>query len=172
MAEKTTGALLVYPTARPHMGAATRSTFEAEVAKVNDILCAVNLLIWDARTMMPPAAAEARGKQLGTLVELARDIATGDAMLTAIDIARSELAGVPGNDLRRRAVEDGAFAISRLSRVPARLVKEAAERQTEGQAIWIKARAENDFAAFAPALERTVELQRRVRFSFALGWPS
>ena len=138
------------------------AAFEAEVAKVNDILCAVNLLVWDARTMMPPVAAEARGKQLGTLVELARDIATGDAMLTAIDIARSELAGAPGNDLRRRAVEDAASAIARLGRVPARLVKEAAERQTEGQAIWIKARAENDFAAFAPALERTVELQREI----------
>ena len=51
------------------------SAFEAEVAKVNDVLCAVNLLIWDSRTMMPQAAAEARGKQLGTLVELARDMA-------------------------------------------------------------------------------------------------
>src|SRR5437763_9908950 len=57
------------------------SAFEAEVAKVNDVLCAVNLLIWDSRTMMPQAAAEARGKQLGTLVELARDMATGNAML-------------------------------------------------------------------------------------------
>ena len=49
------------------------AAFEAEVAKVNDILCAVNLLVWDSRTMMPSSAAEARGRQLGTLVEIARD---------------------------------------------------------------------------------------------------
>jgi carboxypeptidase Taq len=138
------------------------SAFEAEVAKVNDILCATNLLIWDSRTMMPPMAAEARGKQLGTLIELARDFATGDAMRTSIDSARRELAGASSDDLRLRAVEIAASAIARLGRVPAKLVKEAAERRAEGQRIWIKARAENNFAAFAPVLERTVEIEREI----------
>ena len=68
------------------------AAFEAEIAKVNDILCAVNLLVWDSRTMMPSGAAEARGRQLGTLIEVAREIATGDTMLKAIDAARTELA--------------------------------------------------------------------------------
>ena len=56
------------------------AAFEAEVARVNDILCAVNVLVWDSRTMMPSLAAEARGKQLGTLAAAAREIATGDTM--------------------------------------------------------------------------------------------
>ncbi|TMJ34898.1 MAG: carboxypeptidase M32 [Alphaproteobacteria bacterium] len=30
------------------------AAFEAEVAKINDLLCGANLLIWDLRTMMPP----------------------------------------------------------------------------------------------------------------------
>jgi len=54
------------------------AAFEAEVAKINDLLCGANLLIWDLRTMMPPTGSQARGKQLGTLVGLARDFATGD----------------------------------------------------------------------------------------------
>ena len=33
------------------------AAFEAEVARVNDILCAVNLLVWDSRTMMPPGGS-------------------------------------------------------------------------------------------------------------------
>ncbi|CAN5431004.1 carboxypeptidase M32 [soil metagenome] len=137
------------------------AAFEAEVAKVNDVLCTINLLIWDARTMMPSAAAEARGQQMGTLTGIARDMATGDTMLRAIEDARSYLSGA--NDaLRLRAVDDAAAAIARLSRIPARLVKEVAERRTEGQTIWAKARAENDFAAFAPLLERTVALQREI----------
>src|SRR6187200_3286520 len=98
------------------------AAFEAEVARVNDLLCATNLLVWDSRTMMPPAAAAARGRQLGTLVDVAR-------------------------------------AIARLARIPAQMVKEAAERRTEGQAVWTKARADNDFSAFAPVLERTVSLE-------------
>jgi len=138
------------------------AAFEAEVAKVNDILCAVNVLVWDSRTMMPSLAAEARGKQLGTLVAVAREIATGDTMQKALDAARMELTGMPGEQLRRRALDDAAGAIATLGRIPARLVKEAAERRTEGQAVWMKARAENDFAAFAPVLERTVALQREI----------
>ena len=138
------------------------AAFEAEVAKVTDILCAVNLLVWDSRTMMPSSAAEARGRQLGTLVGIARDVATGDTMLKAIDSARTELTGVSGQSLRKRAVDDAAEAIGTLARIPARLVQEAAERRTGATAIWIKARADNDFATFAPVLERTVALQREI----------
>ena len=74
--------------------------FEREVAKVNDILCSVNLLTWDSRTMMPPGGVEARGNQIATLVGLARDIATGENMQRAIEGARLELAGVPSGNLR------------------------------------------------------------------------
>ncbi|QKD02471.1 carboxypeptidase M32 [Mesorhizobium loti] len=138
------------------------AAFEAEIAKVNDILCAVNVLVWDSRTMMPSLAAEARGRQLGTLATVAREIATGDTMQKALDAARLELTGMPDEQLRRRALDDATGAIATLGRIPARLVQEAAERRTEGQAVWIKARAENDFAAFAPVLERTVALQREI----------
>jgi carboxypeptidase Taq len=83
-------------------------------------------------------------------------------MQKALDSARMELTGMPDEHLRRRALDDAAGAIATLSRIPARLVHEAAERRSEGQALWIKARAENDFAAFAPVLERTVALQREI----------
>src|SRR5207245_9414708 len=45
-------------------------------------------------------------------------------------------------------------------RAPEELVVERARAGTEGQQIWQKARAEDDFQAFAPALERNVELAR------------
>ena len=35
------------------------------VAEVNDLLCSLNLLTWDARTQMPPKGAPTRGKALG-----------------------------------------------------------------------------------------------------------
>ncbi|TCL71869.1 carboxypeptidase M32 [Rhizobium sp. BK251] len=138
------------------------SAFEGEVAKVNDILCAVNLLTWDARTMMPPGGVEARGKQIATLAGLARDIATGDAMLGAIEKAKRELGDAGADPERRAAVEQAAAAIATLSRIPASLVAEATELKTAAQAVWSKARAADDFAAFAPTLERTMEMQREI----------
>jgi carboxypeptidase Taq len=136
--------------------------FELEVAKVNDILCSVNLLTWDARTMMPPGGVEARGYQIATLVGLARDIATGDKMQRAIEGARLELEGVPLGDLRRVAVEQAAASIGTLSRIPASLVAASAELKTRAQAAWAAARAADDFAGFAPMLERTMDMQREI----------
>lgn len=138
------------------------AAFEAEVARVNDILCAVNLLTWDSRTMMPPASVEARGKQIATLVELARQVATGDVMLRAIEGASSELAGAGEDDIRLRAVREASGAIAALARIPAKLVVAAAELKTEGQSTWARARAANDFVAFAPVLERTMAMQREI----------
>ncbi len=136
--------------------------FETEIAKVNDILCAVNLLVWDSRTMMPQGGVEARGKQIATLMGLARDIATSDKMLRAIEDARSELKGVSAGDVRHLMVEQAAASIGTLSRIPAHLVASAAELKTFGHAAWAKARAANDFAAFAPLLEHTMEIQRQI----------
>jgi carboxypeptidase Taq len=145
------------------------AVFEAEIAKVNDILCAVNLLTWDARTMMPPGGVDARGKQIATLVGLARDIATGDELQRAIENARAELDGAPADDLRRMAVEQAAGAIGTLSRIPAHLVAAGAELKTVAQAAWSKARSADDFAAFAPFLERTMEMQREIAMAIGYG---
>jgi carboxypeptidase Taq len=117
--------------------------------------------------MMPPGGVEARAKQIATLVGLARDIATGDAMLRAIEKARrSEEADPDG--LRAKAVEEAARQVGILARIPAKLVAEAAELKTNAQAAWARARTDNDFAGFAPLLERTLELQRET--AMAIGY--
>jgi len=144
------------------------AVFETEIARINDILCAVNLLTWDSRTMMPAGGVEARGQQIATLVGIARDLATGDALQRAIEAARAELAGAPTNDLRLVAVEQAAASIAKLSRIPAQLVAASTTLKTQAQAAWVKARAANDFAGFAPVLERTMELQREI--AGALGY--
>jgi carboxypeptidase Taq len=138
------------------------AAFETEIAKINDILCAVNILTWDARTMMPAGGTQARGKQISTLVGLARDLATGDAVQRAIETARVELEGLPASDERCLAVEQAAAAIGTLSRIPASIVAAAAELKTLAHSSWAAARAVDDFAAFAPLLERTMEMQREI----------
>lgn len=136
--------------------------FEHEVARINDVLCAVNLLNWDARTQMPVGGAAARGRQIATLTGLARTLATGPAMRAAIADAQDALAGTPDDDPRRRAVDAAASAIDVLSRIPEALVLEAATLKTVAQAAWVEVRARNDFPSFAPVLRQTVALQRRI----------
>ncbi|KAB0676819.1 carboxypeptidase M32 [Aureimonas leprariae] len=135
--------------------------FRAEIGRLADVLCAVNLLQWDTRTMMPPGGVEGRAHQLATLTSLAREIATGPALKSAIERARDTLAG-GGSDAERDEVEFAAGAIATLERISSRLVSEAAELKTRANAAWIEARREDDFAGFAPFLQRTVELQRDI----------
>jgi len=54
--------------------------FAAYVGEINDLLCTINTLTWDARTQMPPGGAETRGQQLATLSKLAQDRFTGEQM--------------------------------------------------------------------------------------------
>lgn len=141
--------------------------FEARMARINDVICAVNLLGWDARTMMPPGGIDARGHQVATLTDLARDLATGEDMRRAMDGARDELASAPGDDIRRRALARAEAEIGTLSRIPSRIVSEMAGLKTRAHAAWAEARAKNDFAGYAPLLDRMMAMQREI--SAAIG---
>jgi len=138
------------------------SQFEHEIGRINDILCAVNLLAWDARTMMPPGGVAARGMHVATLTNLARELAAADRMQQAIAGAREALAGSPPDDLRHRALEQAEREIGILRRIPAALIAETAELKTKANAAWVAARKANDFAAYAPVLERMFAIQREI----------
>ena len=132
----------------------TYARFQTEIARINDIICAINLLAWDSRTMMPPGGVDARGHQVATLTALARDMATGDSLRRAMDGAREELAQAPKGDIRLRALAQAEAEIGILSRIPARIIEDMAGLKTRAHSAWVAARAANDFAGFAPLLER------------------
>ena len=141
--------------------------FQERIARINDILCAVNLLSWDSRTVMPPGGVDARGRQIATLTTLARDMATGDDLRRAMEGARTELAKAAKDDIRLRALDHAAAEIGTLSRIPAAIIAEMAGLKTRAHAAWAEARAASDFAGYAPLLERMMAMQREI--SAAIG---
>jgi carboxypeptidase Taq len=50
--------------------------------------------------------------------------------------------------------------------LPSELVGEMAEASALAHQVWAKARANNDFKAFAPSLERIMDLMRREAEAF------
>ncbi|MEZ4719237.1 MAG: hypothetical protein R2851_24575 [Caldilineaceae bacterium] len=64
---------------------AAYADFVAYVAEINDLLCAMNLLAWDARTQMPPGGAATRGAQLATLTGIAQARIISGAFARLID---------------------------------------------------------------------------------------
>ena len=140
----------------------TYAAFQFEIARINDVLSTVNLLSWDARTVMPHGGVETRGQQIATLTSLARDMATGDTLRRAIEGAKNELAGAGADDIRLRALSQAEGEIDILSRIPAQIIAELAALKTSAHAAWVDARAANDFAGYAPLLSRMIAIQREI----------
>ncbi|MFO8126232.1 carboxypeptidase M32 [Yoonia sp.] len=130
------------------------------VAHLNDVLCAVNALTWDSRTVMPKDGAETRGHQIATLKGMAREMILDPAMRDAVDAALEKTAGRDPRDPDRRAAEAVDEAIDHHARLPAELLRAQAQQSTLSGAAWAEARAKSDFSIFRPYLEKTVALAR------------
>jgi carboxypeptidase Taq len=126
------------------------------MAELADLSAMEMLAAWDQLVMMPSEGAHARAQQMGTLARLTHERATGEELggwLAELDAQRlDEL----DSDIVRIARRD----FKRVRRVPSELAVELAQASAAGQESWAGARANDDFAAFAPALRRNVELAR------------
>ncbi|AVO38365.1 carboxypeptidase M32 [Pukyongiella litopenaei] len=136
------------------------SELNALVARLNDVLCAVNVLNWDARTMMPKGGAQTRGHQIATLKGMARTMILAPEMRDAVAAALERTSGLDPDDSERRAAEAVQAAIAHHERIPADLLRAQAEHSSLAGAAWTEARKAADFSMFRPYLERTVTLAR------------
>jgi len=109
---------------------------------------------WDQLVMMPGEGAAGRAHQLATLARLVHERATGEEIGEWL----ADLDGTDLDPLDRDLVRVARRDWGRSRRVPADLAADLARAAAEGQEVWQRARAQDDFAAFAPALQRNVEL--------------
>lgn len=136
--------------------------FCQHAAEINDILCALNLLQWDARTQMPPEGAITRGRQLATLTRLAQERFTSAENGRLIERAEAELAGADPDSYPVRAVKAAREAYDIFQRIPADLMAERAALSAEAQNVWVEARKSNNYALFAPYLRQMVAYAQQV----------
>ncbi len=120
---------------------------------------------WDQETVMPRGAAPQRAEEMGAIEAVLHarrtDARIGD-WLAAVDEAALDDAGRANLRLIRRSYE-------RNVKVPADLASEIARVTSRAQGIWAVAREDEDFAAFAPTLEKVVSLRRQEAQALAAG---
>ncbi|HEY7935394.1 MAG TPA: carboxypeptidase M32 [Solirubrobacteraceae bacterium] len=126
------------------------------LAELVDLAALEMLASWDQQVMMPPEGASARGHQLGTLARLTHERATAEEIGDWLTQLEGQNLGAIDKDIVRLARRDW----ERSRRVPAQLAAELSRAHVEGQETWRRARERDDFASFAPALERNLELAR------------
>ena len=137
------------------------ATLRRELAQIADLGVAARVLEWDQLVMMPSGGAETRAEGLSTIQRVVHDLFTRDEIGELLEQARPLEAELdPDSD------DACLIAVTRRDwekavRVPSDLRAEMTKLASEGMEAWAKARAADDFAAFRPWLDRTLELKHR-----------
>lgn len=129
-----------------------------DIADLNGI---GGLLLWDQNTMMPTGGAGARADQFEALERILHAQLTDPGLGHLLDALEPWAASEDpdADDVRLVAVlrRDHEKAV----RVPTELAAEMSSAAAHAQQAWLEARDRNDYAHFAPSLERILELQQR-----------
>lgn len=118
---------------------------------------AAAVISYDDATVAPPESSEGRGEALETLSAAEHRLLTEKSLPGLLDAvgesAPNEQEAAELREVRRMHEE--------ASRIPADEYAAFAKLTSTAQNIWAKARAANDFAAFAPYLEKIIDARRR-----------
>ncbi|WP_298256128.1 carboxypeptidase M32 [uncultured Litoreibacter sp.] len=118
---------------------------------------------WDQETVMPEGAAELRSEEMAALEAVLHarrtDGRIGDWL------AKAEAPDEKGAAILRELTR----SYERNTKVPEKLATDMARHTSAGQGIWAKARAEDDFASFAPTLTKMIDLKREEAACLASG---
>src|SRR5688572_6374713 len=117
------------------------------------------LLGWDEQVNLPCDAAEQRAAQHAALAESQHDAASHPRIGELIRLLEEN----PGDltDDQRAIVANARRDFDRETKLPADFVREKAVQGSRGYHAWARAKAADDFAGYAPVLEKNLELARR-----------
>ena len=120
---------------------------------------AMNALYLDATTAAPDGSAEGRGKTMEVLSQLTYDLMADPKMGDLLSFLEAHAEEV--DPQTRRETEVIRKNYDQMHRIPAEEYVAYSVLINDAQAVWHKAKVENDFAAFAPYLEKIVDFNRK-----------
>ncbi len=137
------------------------AALKTRLADVHNLHMAEAVLGWDQQTYMPPGGIAARAEQSATLSKIAHSLFVGDETARLLQEAETQNDGLPADSDDARLLRVARRDFDKATKLPEELVIETARVTALAQEEWAKARAANDYAAFAPRLERIIDLNRR-----------
>jgi carboxypeptidase Taq len=130
--------------------------YRATMRKIADVKYAAAVLQWDQETYLPLKGAHFRGQQLATLSELAHTMFTDEKLGKLLnDLMTEELTGK-----EKRNVELTLEEYNKQKKFSAAFVRTMSETVSASFHAWIKARKENRFDVFEPALAQLIALKK------------
>lgn len=128
------------------------------LAKIQNINKASAILGWDLQVYMPPGGVTDRGDQLATLAQVSHELFTADATGDLLERAGEEVEPLGYDSDEASIVRVTKRDYDRQRKLSSDLVGRLRQHASRSRNAWVAARQNDDFAAFAPHLQGTVDL--------------
>lgn len=140
--------------ADPYARAAEKFALSCKLASIE------SLLMWDAQTNMPKGGAWARGEQIAALAEITSDLTGNNEIGELLDEAQAYAHRLSQAE-RANLSEMKRLWVHRAA-VPKELLVERARISQALQSTWLDAKANSDFASFAPGFKKLMAIHKEV----------
>lgn len=145
------------------MKPATSSNYDVlldRVHEVYDMRKAARVLTWDREVIMPRKGDGDRSSQIATLQKLSHALYTADETGQLIEAAAAELNGIQPDSPQANLIRFLRQDYAKARCLPADFISRATALNSQATAVWKKARLLDDFALFAPWLDRIITSNR------------
>ncbi|PWU22402.1 carboxypeptidase [Candidatus Cerribacteria bacterium 'Amazon FNV 2010 28 9'] len=137
-------------------------------SQLKDLSSTIALLSWDQETHLPPQGALARARQLELLSGIYHEFATKKKLGILLEKLREDIENKPQDFTQydQALVREMSREFTMATKLPKKLVQALSKESSIGLEAWKHARAQNNFADFAPSLQKIVELKREVAHTY------
>jgi carboxypeptidase Taq len=118
------------------------------------------MLNWDAQTHMPRGGAWARGEQMAALTEVGAELIGSEA--AAAELAEAEAMAAQLSDDERADLSEMRRAHLHASAAPKALLAAHARTAQTLQAVWTRAKPQNDWKSFEPGFAELLSITRDI----------
>jgi len=130
------------------------------MGQLSDLRSVSALAHWDQQTKMPTLGAPGRAESLATMQRITHELFVDDETGRLLEGAEAETVGEEPDSDTACLVRLIRRQWDKARRVPTELAAELARAASMGQESWVAAREASNFRAFAPYLQRNVDLAR------------
>ena len=132
------------------------------LSEVSDLQMVGALLNWDQSTYMPPGGAEARGRQMAILGQLAQEKLADPTIGRLLDGLQTYAEGLPYDSDDAAYIRVARRNYERAVKIPPAFYGEFLSHMAASYQAWAAARPQNNFAAVRPMLEKTLDFSRQM----------
>ncbi len=148
------------------MSSAPLQTLDRKLKRIQTLESVSGLLGWDELVNLPPESADQRAEQSAALAQVCHNASVDPELGQVLADLEAQIESLDASD--QIVLKEARKDYDRAARLPEEYVDRKARLDSAAYHAWARARADSDFAQFAPFLQQQLDAARE--FAEHLGW--